>query len=799
MIAPANATVRKFNPGTFQSDEEVRRQFVVRQDELDRVLEVLRENLDSPSCQHMMIVARRGMGKTMLLARVAVELRVSEELSASLLPVRFVEESHEVFDLTDFWLETLFHLAQEISDREPAVADELVKSRADLMNRTGPDVAGQVLAAVLDAADRLGRRLVLMVENMQSLCEDVDRDFGWELRGVLQTEPRIMLVNTATTNFEDLQRADRPFFELFRNLELKPLGTEGCRRLWTAISGDDMTGRQMRPLEILTGGSPRLLVIVAQFIRHRSLTQLLEELVTVIDEHTEYFRGHIEALPKGERRVYVTLMDLWQPSSASEVATRARMDVRAVSSLLGRLVTRGLVTFEGSSKQRRYAVTERLYSIYYKLRRERDEAALVLNLIRFMAAFYSDVELRGMWADLVRDAVKSRPIREGMLRALHDEGVAKALADSRSEMMDEMYRANEAGRYRDVLAVTDMLVGLHANDKTEELLDVLFYRANAHHELGEAEWEAAAYDEIARLFADRLAKARGQSARLLILKAMALTDFGSYAAAIESCLEVEELLREDSNDDSQVILSTALVQAGVALDGLGNHDAAKAKWRETVSRFGTSRHPDVQDSVAAAMVLEANSLVLAGSPDGALVLCDDVVARFGRSDVESLRTQAALALLTKVDVLVSGEQDEDAMIVAQQVEVQFGELRGPQGVRLAWTARCAQVGALGRLGRQKEALDGLGVTLRQFEPGDRTIQDVVRAVGELVSTGASAEELLDVVATGDQKADALGPLKLALSQECGREVRAPQEVLEVAADIRKDWQAGPPPRGLPRA
>ena len=31
--------IRKFNPGTFQSDDEVVRQFVVRQEELDLVLE----------------------------------------------------------------------------------------------------------------------------------------------------------------------------------------------------------------------------------------------------------------------------------------------------------------------------------------------------------------------------------------------------------------------------------------------------------------------------------------------------------------------------------------------------------------------------------------------------------------------------------------------------------------------------------------------------------------------------------------------------------------------------------------
>ena len=79
--------IRKRNPGMLQSDEEITRQFVVRERELAAVLEVLRGNIDTDSCQHTLIVAPRGRGKTMLLARVAAELRVSPELASHLLPV----------------------------------------------------------------------------------------------------------------------------------------------------------------------------------------------------------------------------------------------------------------------------------------------------------------------------------------------------------------------------------------------------------------------------------------------------------------------------------------------------------------------------------------------------------------------------------------------------------------------------------------------------------------------------------------------------------------------------------------
>ena len=80
--------IRKFNPGTYQSDEEIISQFVVRNHELNIVLETLQGNIHSPSCQHVLIVAPRGRGKTMLLARVAAELRTNDGFSQHLLPVR---------------------------------------------------------------------------------------------------------------------------------------------------------------------------------------------------------------------------------------------------------------------------------------------------------------------------------------------------------------------------------------------------------------------------------------------------------------------------------------------------------------------------------------------------------------------------------------------------------------------------------------------------------------------------------------------------------------------------------------
>ena len=569
--------IRKFNPGTFQSDEEVIAQFVVRNRELGVVLEVLRGNIDSPSCQHILVVAPRGRGKSMLLARVAAELRADAALSETLLPVRFMEESQEVFNLADFWLETLFHLARECAASHPELTRELRATHADLSGRWRERMlADHARAAVLDAADRLGRKLVLMVENLQSLTGDVEEGFGWKLRGELQMEPRIMLLATATSRFDRLDDVNEPFFELFRILNLEPLGTEDCRRLWEEVSGDEVSTREMRPLEILTGGSPRLLVIVAEFARHRSLRQLMEELVTLVDDHTEYFRGHLEALAKTERRVYLAVIDLWQPSAAGEIAARSRLDVRTVSTMLGRLAERGAVIAEGTGRKRRYAAAERLYSIYYKLRRERDEAAVIRNLIHFMAAIYSKAELAGITSGLRLEMEKSPVIREGILRAIAESP----------------------------------------------------YIGNVLSDLWPPGIERPQLDAAARFGDSDAPEIQERVAMASIGKGLALARLGDYAAAIAAFDEVTARFGGgDVPEMLEWVVSWAWGAKGAAQEELGDHAAAIAAFDEVIARFGDSNALEIQEWVAWALSCKGLVQTAIGRADESLRVCAEMDRR----------------------------------------------------------------------------------------------------------------------------------------------------------------------------
>lgn len=69
----------KYNP-SFLTDLELISSFVVRKAEFDSIIETISENTGQ-SNSHVLVIAPRGFGKTMLIQRVATEVRTSNELS----------------------------------------------------------------------------------------------------------------------------------------------------------------------------------------------------------------------------------------------------------------------------------------------------------------------------------------------------------------------------------------------------------------------------------------------------------------------------------------------------------------------------------------------------------------------------------------------------------------------------------------------------------------------------------------------------------------------------------------------
>ena len=802
-------TVRKFNPGVLQSDEELIRQFVVRQDELATVLEVLRDNINADSCQHILVVAPRGQGKTMLLARTAAELRANGACSGKLMPVRFMEESHEVSCIGDFWLETLFYLANECASTAPDLAEELQATHADLANAwQDRDYSDRARAAVLEATDQLGKQLVLMVENLQDLCDDVDADFGWQLRESLQMEPAVMLLATATSRFKALDDAREPFFELFMTIALEPLGTEECRRLWQAASGEPVEHRDVRPLEILTGGSPRLLTIVAELARHQSVRQLMEDLVALVDDHTDYFRSHLEALPKTERRVYVAAISLWRPSSTSEIATRARMGVRLASSLLGRLVARGALVVTGGKRGRRYAAAERLYCLYYKIRRERNEADVVQMLMRFMAIFYSKVHGTDMNAKLVEEIRHDPLIRRAMIDAATGDPDVLASAPEASlaaldqemrdpnidpvDMADLMERKgvllHQLRRYDDMKKTCEAVIDRFGKDiapwSRRAVAVARFNRALAMQSLNDAQEALITYGDIIAMYRD--------DDQMLDVVLGATLNRASLHVKLDlhrqdafDCFE--EVVRRYGQDDRPFLaphVARAMINMG-SLQSLApdTHTAGFETWRALINRFGSFDDPEVRKHVTAAYI-KVVAFLINHNAEAALATCEEASEYIEDGGESEVQAHGARLLLVRGWAQRSLGRINDALASHDDLEDRFGDIVGLGGLLWRWHAgreRVLTYYKAGMTDHWREMLRRLYTTLDSGY--ERTLADLHDLVVMIAVADGPPDVLAVELGADPDKAQALWPLIVALRRHAGESVRVPAEVMEVADDI----------------
>ena len=400
--------IKKYNPG-FLTDDELISSFCVRTGEFESIIETLGDT-GASSNAHTVVIGPRGSGKTHLLLRIAAEVR-REAALAELFPIVFAEESYEVATTGEFWLECLGLLAEQAPATE---RDDLRLSYHDLRCMPLEDdraLAERCLGSLLDFADRQGKRLLLVVENLNMLFAEMsDPYLGWRLRKTLQTEPRIFLLGSATSRFAEIDHPEHALYDLFRVITLRPLDTGECEALWSTVSGQPAGTQSVRPLQILTGGNPRLIAVIAGFETAYSFRELMDNLLDLVDEHTEYFKSHLDALPRQERRVYLALARLWKPATAREVAQMARVDVHKCSAQLNRLVDRGAVAIEGGTARRRqYYLTERMYNIYYLLRRPSGESQVVEALIRFMASYYAPADLVNIGVGMVRDSDGAKP------------------------------------------------------------------------------------------------------------------------------------------------------------------------------------------------------------------------------------------------------------------------------------------------------------------------------------------------------------------------------------------------------
>lgn len=796
----------KYNP-SFLSEAELIETFVVRHADLDLIIRVIGEN-HTDSNQHVLVIGPRGSGKTTLVHRVAAEIKQNKELRNRWYPLIFSEESYEVVSSGEFWLEALLHLSEQTNDEKWKRTYDELKDETDDQR-----LLERALAQLLDFADSQGKRLLLIVENLNMLFGDLtSKEEGWKIRHTLMNEPRMMLLATATNRFEHIENSSQAMFEMFKLQELKPLDDDECNRIWELIAGQRLPGERIKPIRILTGGNPRLLAIIAQFGAHRSFRKLLDDLVDLIDDHTEYFKSHLDSLPAIERKAYLALAGLWDASTAREIARAARLDVNKTSSLLRRLMGRGAVVVEDRGRKIKwYVVAERMYNIYYLMRRRGKPADRVKATVKFMVSMYDPESAARLIAE---EACSLSP------EVCRDHSLAfeETIKEIQSRQTIEKIIFSTPKRFLEAPYVSDTLRNTMVVDPEPALK-----------EKG-GETEKTEFKE-----ADKTIK---QGTKLLA--------DGSYEKAIEKFDEVIGKIGCLNKLAFQQLVAIALNFKSFALSILARREETIATCDEMIARFSDVKDAVLREAVAAAIFIKGTTLNQLNRYEEAIAAYDKVISCFGDAEEGEFREAAARAMLDKGYCFGQLNRSEEAEIVFRQAielkpddstaNIELIELllkiperlddalqtaeeiigRKPEdpallnGVARAfykrrdlsllqkaenWSRQAVSLSPenanahhtlaciLSVLGKGSEALESAGKYIQDVALVESAIEDAIELFVELAVSGHAKEALGILVNSPVQKH--LEPLVVGLKLHMGEDVKTATEILEVAKDVVK--------------
>jgi hypothetical protein len=375
-------------------------------------------------------IRRSSAGKTTLCRRVLAEVHRDPTLRSRWHPVFFGEESYAITTPGEFFLECLFHL-QDRSD-DSTISEAYGRALSLPGEKELVDLASKTLRAY---SKRIGKRLLIIVENFQTMLDDQIGSGAKDLLKRLSDGSFFGVLATSVSQLTTEENVALP--SDFLRIDLQPLSREECRALLNSLTGQDIKIDRIRPIEILTGGSPRMIHILAEFMRSPSLHNLMENLNFLIDQHTEYFKSQLDGLPPTERKIFAALLEAWDPATAKQVADAARVTTNTASAMLSRLAERGsVVKSPGSGKSVLYSASERLFNIYYLMRRRSHPSSRVRALVSFMTNYYDRDELIETATTLAREACSVRPDNRMDYHAFYDAILARTTTPVRTSILE---------------------------------------------------------------------------------------------------------------------------------------------------------------------------------------------------------------------------------------------------------------------------------------------------------------------------------------------------------------------------
>ena len=314
----------------------------------------------------------------------------------------------------------------------------------------------------------------------------------------------------------------------------------------------------------------------------------------------------------------------------------------------------------------------------------------------------------------------------------------------------------------------------------------MYMKAGAYRKQGNLESALLTYSEIInRWNSTENPQLQYRVALALNLRSGIMLTQGKTDLALSTAERVVKDFGSKEDPFLRVQVACALLIKGEILQDQHNLNVALEVFKEVLRRLDTVEDPEFQWPIAVALIYIGRLLMIQNQLESAMATFEGVVECFGGLGDAKIQRWVAWALINKAELQIDEGSIQDALSAYDEVILRLGEIKGHEK-NLAWAAFQGKTKALLIQGDLPTAIDSFRSLYVFLDPNDgEKIREIVTLVISLVAAGVASHTLLKIISGNDVREDALRPVIVALRQESGETVRAPEELLEVVSDIRE--------------
>jgi tetratricopeptide (TPR) repeat protein len=731
--------------------EERKARFVGRETLLERILSAIAEQEAHETVQHYLLLGPRGIGKTTLLLTLRDRIRESPTLSARWFCVQLREEEYFIRTLRDLLELVLRALAEE--EDLPDAAE--VAERVHQEKREERSLAAAVEGLRSLAASR-GRRILLLIDNFDRLfpataagrrkTRPAENEFR-AFRKLLSRESFLMVVGASVRVFEEIAAYDQAFFNFFSPVEIPNLSEdEICELLRKCAELERNTAflaqfeaqrDKVRAITYLTGGNPRLVLMLYDVLRHREMTPVVQALRDTVGGLTPLLKHVLDDMPRQQSKTLDALVRLRGAAPPNEIAAAARLPLNVVTAQLGRLKEARFVVVEGEGKGRpaTYRVSDPMFHTWYQMRYLRPAGRRIELFVEFIRAWFS-VEERRRFLDEQWGVLRDSGGRG--LRGYASREASLAIRYYASALEDEGERQEHFGRLADACVEAGkmheaaMLLAEAAEPaaRSEKQCECSGYRLLGDHML-----KKGRHSDAITAFRDALDKEPGNVEAILGL-GVCLGLTGEYAQAASEFQRVIDLPGAPAKQ-----VARALFNRGFTKGSLGDSQGAIADYTAVVDLPGAPA-----EQVAMALFNRGLTRGSLGDSQGEIADCTAVV------DLPGAPTEAVARALVCRGIATRSLGDSRGAIADYTAVV---DLPGAPAEQVAWALfdRGAAFGAVGDANKAlsdfQSVVDMLGASSEQRGAAMLGCGLVLRRLNRLTEALARFEECLKLRGSAD--------------------------------------------------